>query len=45
MIIEAPVIFERGYQNRFDIIITVYTTEEIAIERLQKKRNSQGRSN
>ncbi|GAQ95432.1 dephospho-CoA kinase [Thermodesulfovibrio aggregans] len=37
VIIEAPVIFERGYQNRFDIIITVYTTEEIAIERLQKK--------
>lgn len=37
VIIEAPVIFERGYQNRFDIIITVYTSEEIAIERLQKK--------
>ncbi len=37
VVIEAPVIFERGYQNRFDIIITVYTPEEIAIKRLQKK--------
>ncbi|MGC8937895.1 MAG: dephospho-CoA kinase [Thermodesulfovibrio sp.] len=37
VVIEAPVIFERGYQNRFDIIITVWTPEEIAIQRLQKK--------
>lgn len=37
VVIEAPVIFERGYQNRFDVIITVYTPEEVAIERLQKK--------
>ncbi len=37
VVIEAPIIFERGYQNRFDIIITVYTSEEKAIERLQKK--------
>ncbi|BCB96634.1 dephospho-CoA kinase [Dissulfurispira thermophila] len=37
VIIEAPVIFERGYQNRFDKIITVYTSEDTAIERLKKK--------
>lgn len=37
VIIEAPVIFERGYQNRFDKIITVYTSEEIAINRLKEK--------
>ncbi len=37
VIIEAPVIFERGYQNRFDKIITVYASEEIAINRLKEK--------
>ncbi|MBI3592357.1 MAG: dephospho-CoA kinase [Nitrospirae bacterium] len=37
VIIEAPVIFERGYQNRFDKIITVFTSEEIAIQRLKEK--------
>jgi dephospho-CoA kinase len=31
------VIFERGYQNRFDKIITVYASEEIAINRLKEK--------
>jgi dephospho-CoA kinase len=37
IIIEATVIFERGYQNRFDKIITVYTDEETAIKRLLNK--------
>lgn len=37
VIVEAPVIFERGYQNRFDKIITVYTSEEIAVSRLKEK--------
>ncbi|WP_333653620.1 dephospho-CoA kinase [Dissulfurispira sp.] len=37
VIIEAPVIFERGCQNRFDKIITVYASEEIAINRLKEK--------
>ncbi len=37
VIIEAPLIFERGYQNRFDKIITVYALEEIAIKRLKEK--------
>jgi dephospho-CoA kinase len=33
-IIEAPLIFERGYENRFDRTITVFTKETIAINRL-----------
>lgn len=37
VVIEAPVIFERGYQNRFDVIVTVFTSESTAIERLEKK--------
>ncbi|MDI6802064.1 MAG: dephospho-CoA kinase [Thermodesulfovibrionales bacterium] len=37
VIIEAPVLFERGYQNRFDKIITVYSSEDIAIDRLKEK--------
>ncbi|MCX8031532.1 MAG: dephospho-CoA kinase [Thermodesulfovibrionales bacterium] len=37
VVIEAPLIFERGYQNRFDIIITVYTSLEQAIQRLREK--------
>lgn len=37
VVIEAPIIFERGYQNRFDVIVTVYTSEKVAIERLKKK--------
>lgn len=36
VIIEAPVIFERGYQNRFDRIITVYASLETAIMRLKE---------
>ncbi len=37
VIIEAPLIFERGYQNRFDKIITVFTPEEVALARLKEK--------
>lgn len=37
VVIEAPIIFERGYQNRFDYIITVCTSEETALQRLEKK--------
>ncbi|MCE5311601.1 MAG: dephospho-CoA kinase [Nitrospiraceae bacterium] len=37
VIVEAPVIFERGYQNRFDVIITVFCSEYTAISRLQQK--------
>ena len=37
IVIEAPIIFERGYQNKFDVIITVFANENITLERLQKK--------
>ncbi len=37
VIVEAPVIFERGYQNRFHRIITVFTDEDAAVSRLKEK--------
>lgn len=37
VVVEAPILFERGYQNKFDLIITVFTDEEIALKRLQNK--------
>jgi dephospho-CoA kinase len=37
VVVEAPVIFERGYQNRFDRIITVFTDEDTAGNRLKEK--------
>ncbi|MCL5237890.1 MAG: dephospho-CoA kinase [Nitrospirae bacterium] len=37
IIVEAPILFERGYQNRFDKIITVFTPEEVALARLKEK--------
>lgn len=37
VIIEATVIFERGYQGRFDRIVTVFTSEETATARLSEK--------
>ncbi|MFO0752161.1 MAG: dephospho-CoA kinase [Thermodesulfovibrionales bacterium] len=37
VIVEAPVLFERGYQNRFDRIVTVFTSEETAVRRLTAK--------
>jgi len=33
-IVEAPLIFERGYEGRFDKMITVFTKETTAINRL-----------
>lgn len=36
VIIEVPLLYERGYQNRFDKTITVYTTEEAALQNLFK---------
>lgn len=35
VIVEAALIFEGGYEGRFDKTITVYTDEETAIKRLQ----------
>lgn len=44
VIVEAPVIFERGYQNRFDKIITVFTSEDVAVSRLREKGISEDES-
>lgn len=33
-IVEAPLIFERGYEGRFDKIITVFTNQTTALKRL-----------
>jgi dephospho-CoA kinase len=35
-IIEVPLLFERGYQSRFDKTITVFAEEELALERLEE---------
>lgn len=37
IIFEVPLLFEAGYERHFDSIVTVYTTREIAIERLSLK--------
>ena len=37
VIVEATVIFERGYQGQFDKIATVYAPEETALNRLKDK--------
>ncbi len=34
-VVEAPVIFERGYEGRFAKTITVYTDDETALKRLE----------
>jgi dephospho-CoA kinase len=34
--IEVPLLFERGYEDRFERTITVHTKEEIALNRLEK---------
>jgi dephospho-CoA kinase len=37
VVIEVPLLFERGYEDRFDMTITVYTGEEVALYRLEKE--------
>jgi dephospho-CoA kinase len=37
IIIEVPLLFEGGYENFFDKIITVFSQEEKALNRLKKK--------
>ncbi|MCX8027106.1 MAG: dephospho-CoA kinase [Thermodesulfovibrionales bacterium] len=37
VVVEAPIIFERGYQKSFDKTITVFCDEDIAIKRLLLK--------
>ena len=36
IVIEVPLLFERGYQKSFDKTITVFSQEEKALERLEK---------
>jgi dephospho-CoA kinase len=36
VIVEVPLLFEGNYQGRFEKIITVHTSDEIAIERLER---------
>ena len=36
VMIEVPLLFERGYEDRFERTITVHTKEEIALNRLEK---------
>jgi dephospho-CoA kinase len=36
LIIAVPLVYERGYENRFDRTIVVYTKEEVALNRLKK---------
>lgn len=36
LIIAAPLVYERGYEDRFDRTIVVYTGEEVALTRLKK---------
>lgn len=36
-VVEAPVIFERGYERRFDVTIAVYSDEKTALRRLRLK--------
>ena len=40
--VEASVLFERSYQNRFDSVLTVHTTEETAFRRLEAKGMTRG---
>jgi len=36
LIIAVPLVYERGYENRFDRTIVVYTKEKVALDRLKK---------
>lgn len=36
VVVEVPLLFEGGYQDRFDTTMTVYTTKKVAIERLMR---------
>jgi len=43
-IVEVPLLFERGYENRFDRTITVFTDEETALQRLEVKGVDRGKA-
>jgi len=36
VVVEVPLLFERGHRNKFDKTITVFTDEETALKRLEK---------
>lgn len=36
VVVEVPLLYERGYKNRFDRTITVHTKEAVALDRLEK---------
>jgi dephospho-CoA kinase len=36
IIVEIPLLYERGYEDRFDRTITIYATEKTALNRLSK---------
>ena len=36
IIVEVPLLFEGGYEGRFDRTVTVFTTQKTALERLMK---------
>ena len=42
IIVEVPLLFEGGYQGRFERTITVFTTQKTAIERLMRAGVSRG---
>jgi len=37
ILVEIPLLFERGYEGRFDKKITVYTEEKTALNRIERK--------
>ena len=37
IVIEIPLLYERGYEDRFDRTITVHTKDDIALDRLEKE--------
>lgn len=42
ILIAVPLLYERGYEERFDRTITVYTQEETALNRLEKDGITKG---
>jgi dephospho-CoA kinase len=36
VVVEVPLLYERGYKDRFDRAITVHTKEAVALDRLEK---------
>jgi dephospho-CoA kinase len=43
-VVEVPLLFERGYENRFNRTITVFTDEETALQRLEVKGVDRGKA-